>query len=168
MALVHHHALEVWRQAQAQVQRFQVRVRLVALAPPGRRLVARFNFLLASQIRLNSLQSCTCSPNGSPVCSPCAPTCLTGTEWEQRRSPFQFPKPKKGGRHLFQFLQNGFTLDSGPAAGSPCIFPFKWAGVKYIFVLISTNELLKINIIKSCKLLKNGPFNSSLSVSSDL
>lgn len=43
-------------------------------------------------------QSCTCSPNGSPICSPCAPSCVT---------------------------------DSGPDAGSPCIFPFKWAGVTY-------------------------------------
>ena len=104
MALVHHHALEVWRQAQAQVQRFQVRGRLVALAPHGQLLVARFDFFLASQISINSTQSCTCSPNGSPICSPCAPTCLTGTKWERRRSPFQFPKQKKGGRHLFQFF----------------------------------------------------------------
>ena len=140
MAHVHHHALEVWRQAQAQVQRFQVRGSLVALAPPGQLHVARFDFifklvkLIASQISMKSTQSCTCSPNGSPICSPCAPTCLTGTKWERRRSPFQFPKQKKGGTNLFfSFLQNGFTLDSGPAAGSPCIFPFKWAGVKYIY-----------------------------------
>jgi len=43
-------------------------------------------------------QSCICSPTGSPICSPCAPTCVT---------------------------------EFGPAAGSPCVFPFKWAGVTY-------------------------------------
>ena len=84
-----------------------------------------------------------CSPNGSPVCSPCAPTCVTGVNKEQRRYPSQFSKQNEG-EILLSFLQIELIPDSGPAAGSPCIFPFKWAGVTFVFINNISNSFVQV------------------------
>ena len=131
MAPVHHHALEVWRQAQAQAQRFQVRERLVALAPHGQLRVARFDFYLASQINMSQFdpELHVLSQRLSYLLSMCSDL---SDRYRVRTKDKSCSVSKTKKRPIFQFLQIGFILDSGPAAGSPCIFPFKWAGVTYI------------------------------------
>ena len=49
MGHVHHHAPEVWPQAQGQDPALQVKGRIAALEPPGQLLVVRFAFSLHSQ-----------------------------------------------------------------------------------------------------------------------
>ena len=57
MAHVHHHAPEVWPQAQAQGQdpdpALQVKGRIAALEPPGQLLVVRFAFSLFAFSKMN-------------------------------------------------------------------------------------------------------------------
>ena len=53
MAHVHHHAPEVWPQAQAQDPALQVKGRIAALEPPGQLLVVRFAFSLIAFSKIN-------------------------------------------------------------------------------------------------------------------
>ena len=78
------------------------------------------HFLLI--VKKDFIQSCICSPTGSPICSPCAPTCVTGV----KSSLLLLKRVSRDNINSFS--------EFGPAAGSPCVFPFKWAGVIHILL----------------------------------